>query len=192
MLSTIANRDPINRITSSWPWSGNQPGMAMTPFSGGGALTDPFNQFGALSMLPNVQNSGAFRLLRQLGISELVSCDIVESPTDYHIVAELPGVPSDCCQISLDGNVLTISADRKSVFEEDDWMYHKRERVTGRVERAFELPIDAVLEKGNAKFLNGVLTVSFPKTGTPQGQGNRREIPITGGEPSGSTGRKKK
>jgi len=170
------NRDPLSRIVSRAPALGRWDQQQLDPFN---------SSFSSLAMAP-MQSSGAFRLLRQLGISELLSCDIAESPTEYHISAELPGCSLKDVQISVEGNVISVQADRRSTYCEDDMLYHTREMVSGRVSRSFELPQDAVLDKVDARFVNGILQVSVPKAlTTPPSQGNRRTVQITEGTDEG-------
>lgn len=181
MIAPFSSRDPLSRIVSRAPALGGWDQQQL----------DPFNFNSSFSSLAPMQSSGAFRLFRQLGISELLSCDIAESPTSFVLAAELPGCSLKDVQISIEGNVLSIQADRRSTYCEDDMLYHTREMVSGRVSRSFELPQDAVLDKVDARFVNGILHVTVPKAlTTPPSQGNRRTVQITeGADDSSQQGR---
>lgn len=137
---------------------------------------EPVSPFSPLSMLPMMQDP--FRMFRQLGMSELMSCDVVESPKEYRIVAELPGVPEEQCQINLDGSILSIRAERRTDSPRDDDLYHRRECLSGRVERSFDIPHDAISDKIAAQFNHGVLTVTIPRNQTAISQ-NKRKVPIS-------------
>jgi HSP20 family protein len=89
--------------------------------------------------------------------------DIQETDDAYHIHAELPGLTKDDIQITLENNVLRLSGERK--FEKDvkQENYHRIERTYGTFTRSFALPTQVSPEKVEAKFENGVLSLTVPK-----------------------------
>ena len=121
----------------------------------------------------------------------ILSCDLIESSTDYHIHADLPGVVQGDIDISIDNKRLLIKAERRVVHEIDTDLVrmsiyissitvvdivkqvHRCERNFGKVERWFQLPSDCNTLNATAKFEHGVLCVSFPKTGAVGG-GSRK------------------
>lgn len=90
--------------------------------------------------------------------------DIQETDNGYRLQAELPGLTKDDIQITLENNVLRLSGERK--FEKDvkKENYHRIERSYGRFSRSFALPQQVDSEKVEAKFENGVLTLTVPKS----------------------------
>ena len=104
--------------------------------------------------------------------------DTAETDTAYEVTAELPGVDEKDIKISLEGNMLAISGEKKAEREEKKKDYVMTERSYGSFKRAFTLPENVDAEKIAAKFEKGVLKVTLPKaTPTPSKQ---REIPIKG------------
>lgn len=98
--------------------------------------------------------------------SPILSADLIESDTDYHVHADLPGVED--LNIEIVGRNLIIKAERKVVHEADVDLVHSTERSYGKVQRQIMLPMNADIDRAVSKFTNGVLTVSFPKkTVTP-------------------------
>jgi HSP20 family protein len=89
--------------------------------------------------------------------------DIQETDDAYRIHAELPGLTREDIQITLENNVLRLSGERK--FEKDATKenYHRIERTYGTFTRSFALPTQVSPEKVEAKFDNGVLSVTVPK-----------------------------
>ena len=67
-------------------------------------------------------------------------------------------------QVSLSGNTLVIKGEKRQEREEKEKGYHLSERIYGEFQRSFLLPESADGEKVEAKFANGVLTVTVPKT----------------------------
>jgi HSP20 family protein len=76
------------------------------------------------------------------------------------IRAELPGVRPEDVDISLHGNVLSISGERKAEHEEERGGYYIRERSYGSFSRSFTLPQGTDESKIRARFENGVLEVT--------------------------------
>ena len=72
--------------------------------------------------------------------------------------ADLPGVDPKEVDISLEGNVLTVSGERKAEHEDADY----REVSYGRFERRIRVPNGTDAEKITAKYTNGVLEVTVP------------------------------
>ncbi|MCE5343511.1 MAG: Hsp20/alpha crystallin family protein [Eubacteriales bacterium] len=88
--------------------------------------------------------------------------DVREDEKAYELEAELPGVPKDKLNVSIDEGMLTISADLNEEKKEEKGSYLYSERRSGHVERRFNLEgIDA--ENIKADYRNGVLLVTVPK-----------------------------
>lgn len=89
--------------------------------------------------------------------------DIVEEGDGLGISLELPGLKPEDVKITLENFVLTVKGEKKQVVEEKGTVY-RYERSYGSFERSFTLPNTVDTDKVNAKFENGVLTVSIPKS----------------------------
>ena len=96
-----------------------------------------------------------------------------DSKECYEINLELPGVVEEDVDVSLEGDMLVISGEKKSEREETDKNYYFSERRYGKFYRTFRLPADSIKDKIDAHFSDGVLKVTIPKNGT-EGNGKRR------------------
>lgn len=85
--------------------------------------------------------------------------DISETPNEYLIKAELPGLKKEEIKITLNNGVLTLSGERKSEKDVKEEKYHRVERTYGAFTRSFSLPEDAVAERVSAECKDGVVTV---------------------------------
>lgn len=101
-------------------------------------------------------------------------CDVFEDKETVKIVAELPGVKPEDVKISIENQVLTIRGEKKQVAEEQTERVHRYERTYGLFERSFALPRLVNADKIEAKYDNGILTVTLPKAE----HARRREIPV--------------
>jgi len=95
--------------------------------------------------------------------------DMLETPDSYVINMELPGVGKDNIRIEVRGRRLTIAGERPESAGELA-AYHTVERAHGAFERSFELPGDADVEDAEAKYVDGVLTIAFPKATEDRGR----------------------
>ena len=79
--------------------------------------------------------------------------------------------------ISVTGNRLTISGERKAEETREDESYYMFERAHGAFSRTFNLPDDVRAEQVQAELRNGVLFLTLPKK--PEAQPKR--IPVKSG-----------
>ena len=97
--------------------------------------------------------------------------DISESDKEFQVTAELPGMDEKNLDISLANSVLTLKGEKKEDKRKD---YYRMERSYGMFRRTIPEGVD--LEKVEAFFRKGVLTVTLPKT--VEAQKERKKIPI--------------
>ena len=100
--------------------------------------------------------------------------DIYEQGDDVHIDVELPGVKPEEIKVNVEGDVLTISGERKRQDVAKKEGYQRVERTYGTFTRAFSLGQDVDPESVDAKFDNGVLKLSLRKRAASK----RREIAV--------------
>src|ERR1700722_13680645 len=91
--------------------------------------------------------------------------EVSETDKEIQISAELPGLERKDIDISLDGNVLTIRAERKAETEAEqkDKNVHVSERSYGVFYRAIELPTSIDASTVQATMSNGVLKIVISK-----------------------------
>jgi len=94
-----------------------------------------------------------------------IKMDVKEADKEFTLIAEIPGVSKSDIHVSIDGNVVTLSAEIKQVDSQtkDDERVLRCERYFGSVSRSVALPADLDQSKATAKYENGVLTLVLPK-----------------------------
>ena len=92
------------------------------------------------------------------------SCNVSETPEEYRIEAELPGVKQDDLQVQVENRVLTLRGERREKKEEKGEKYHRVESSYGSFTRSFTLPEDADEDKVFADYKDGLLTVRVIRT----------------------------
>jgi HSP20 family protein len=89
--------------------------------------------------------------------------DLVETEDHFVLRADLPGMSHDDLSIELEGDVLTISGERKTEQEDRQEGYVRVERSFGRFSRSLTLPEGVAADGIQAEFRDGVLEVRVPK-----------------------------
>lgn len=91
--------------------------------------------------------------------------NISEDSDYFYVRSELPGIKADDLDISVTGDSLSISGERKIPDESAQAKYHRREREAGKFSRVVTLPSRIEPGKVEASSTDGVLTVKLPKAG---------------------------
>lgn len=89
--------------------------------------------------------------------------DVSETDREIRVCAELPGVSDDDVEVSLQDDVLTIRGEKKFERRDESERHHLVERSYGTFQRSIRLPGPVDADKVEARFDNGVLTVTLPK-----------------------------
>ncbi|RPE81510.1 Hsp20/alpha crystallin family protein [Vulcaniibacterium tengchongense] len=89
--------------------------------------------------------------------------DILEEPSRFVILADLPGVDPQDVEVLMDKGILSIKGERKSELNEQRDRYTRVERRYGSFHRRFALPDSADPDGITASGRHGVLEISIPK-----------------------------
>jgi len=112
--------------------------------------------------------------------------DVVETEGEYVVTAEMPGLTERDVNITMEGQVLTITGQKASEMTKNgDQEADKaksgrvvlyRERRSRNFVRTFQLPKGINVEGITAEMANGILTVTVPRKDLAP---NGRTIPVT-------------
>ena len=95
--------------------------------------------------------------------------DVKENAESYAVTAELPGVSKEDINVNIDGQAVSISAERKQEKEvKDGERVLRTERYFGKVSRTFQLGQEVDESRASAKFTDGVLKLTLPKKAPAQ------------------------
>ena len=90
--------------------------------------------------------------------------DITERENEYLVTAEIPGIDIKDLDVTLSEGILTVKGEKKQEKEDKGENYHRVERVFGSFHRTFRLPGEVQTDKVDAKYKDGVLTLTLPKS----------------------------
>ncbi len=89
--------------------------------------------------------------------------DISETDKGFTIKADVPGVKREDVKISIEDRMLTIRGESRQEKEDKGEKMHRVERFYGSFSRSFTLPENVDIEKIDASFKDGLLTLVIPK-----------------------------
>lgn len=90
--------------------------------------------------------------------------DVYEDKDKITVKAELPGMQKEDINVSVEGNTLTISGERKHEEEHKEKETYRAERYFGRFQRNITLTQQVDANTIQANYKDGVLTVTLPKS----------------------------
>jgi HSP20 family protein len=93
------------------------------------------------------------------------------------LTAEIPGVHPDDIDISVIGETLTLTGERKAPEVNEGVRFHRQERGYGKFSRSIELPFRVNTEKVRASFDQGVLHISLPRL--PEDKPRKISVQVT-------------
>jgi HSP20 family protein len=94
--------------------------------------------------------------------------DMYEENNELVVKAELPGIRKKDLNISLEGDVLTIKAEKKEEKEVKEATHYTKERRFGQYTRYMTLPTHVDAEKISATLKKGLLEIRLPKAEGPE------------------------
>lgn len=93
---------------------------------------------------------------------EPAPADLRDRGASFVLTMDVPGVPREALDLTLTGEVLTVTGQRE-LRKQEGHSAHRQERRAYRIARSFALPQKVDPEKVTAKLEHGVLVVELPK-----------------------------
>lgn len=90
--------------------------------------------------------------------------DVYENTDNLIVTVELPGMKTEDIEISVHDGSLTVSGERKLAEKAEAAEASRTERYFGRFQRTVSLSKPVDVNKVNAIYRNGILTITLPKT----------------------------
>ena len=95
--------------------------------------------------------------------SRIPSVNITEGDKNFKIELVAPGFDKKDFKVETDNGMLTISSEKEKEDKEETDNYRRREFSYSSFRRSFQLPENSIQDKIEAKYENGVLTLTLPK-----------------------------
>ena len=157
---------------------------ALGPWSGGrsplGLARDPFGSFRREMdrLFDDFFTPTEGRTFAPSAVAESMwpRIDVEETDKAYVVTAEVPGLDEKDIELNLRENLLTISGEKREERQDQKRGAAYAERFYGQFRRTIPFDIEVDEDKVDAKFKNGVLTVSLPKSQKPEAKARRIEV----------------
>lgn len=96
-------------------------------------------------------------------LDTIPSMNIRDEKDHYELELAAPGMSKEDFNVDLDGNLLTISAEKEEKIKEKEGKYSRREYNYSSFSRSFTLPDSADAAHIDAKYTDGILRLNIPK-----------------------------
>ncbi len=107
---------------------------------------------------------------RPLGRRSMPSVNIRETDKSFELEMAAPGYNKKDFNVSIENNILTVSAERKQEEEHKEEQYTRREFGFESFSRSFNLPANTNEDDISARYEDGILRLSIAKKGSDQGK----------------------
>lgn len=91
------------------------------------------------------------------------SMNVTQDANNFYVRAEVPGIKASELSISAVKNRLSIAGKREIPNENERVSYHRKERPEGSFNRTLTLPTELDVERIDARYADGILTLKLPK-----------------------------
>lgn len=101
---------------------------------------------------------------------DVMRTDVRKTDENYEVVMDLPGFRKEDVQIYLNKGYLTVAAEKREEQKEQDeaGIYLRQERYVGSMRRTFYVGDYMTPGDVQAKYEDGVLTLTLPRKEAPQ------------------------
>lgn len=128
----------------------------------------PFKSLAGVDRFPDIDDlfRGVFPRTAWNGAENApdIRIDVFENDGAYRVKADIPGVDKKDIDVSINDNLVTISAEvRRETRQKDGDREIVTERSYGQAYRTFTLPVAVSSDAADARYENGVLTLTLPK-----------------------------
>ncbi|HMO31384.1 MAG TPA: Hsp20/alpha crystallin family protein [Lacibacter sp.] len=96
-------------------------------------------------------------------VSTVPAVNVTEADGNFKITLAAPGLQKEDFKIDVDGNLITISAEKSTQKEEKDEKFTRKEYNFTSFSRTFTLPDNVMADKIEARYENGELKLMLPK-----------------------------
>jgi HSP20 family protein len=97
------------------------------------------------------------------GARQYPRVNLAEAGENYVLEALAPGVDPATLDVTVKGDTLTISGEKKAPEGVKAEAFHRTERSAGRFARTVELPGEVDADKVKAAYVDGIIQVTLPK-----------------------------
>lgn len=123
----------------------------------------PFGDFNLRREMLRLLDAPTGETFGEVGAGVFPPLNITQDEDNFYLRAEVPGVKPSELSISALRNRVSLAGKREIQREQEVVSYHRKERPEGSFNRTVTLPTEVDAGRVEAKYAEGVLTVTLPK-----------------------------
>ena len=123
---------------------------------------DPFDALSSLQQTLDSFRSSSWLASGPSGGGSYPPMNVFRKGDDFIIITEVPGVKKSDLQVQVKGNTIRLSGSKSASYP-DKAGVHRRERLSGRFDRAMTLPVEINADGVKAECRDGILALYLPR-----------------------------
>ena len=125
-------------------------------------FADPFNALAGLQQAMEDFRASSWLTSGPSGGGSYPPMNVFRKNDDFIIIAEVPGIRKSDLTIQVKGNTLRLAGGKIVSYPEKAGL-HRRERLSGRFDRAVTLPVEIDADGVKAECRDGILALFLPR-----------------------------
>jgi HSP20 family protein len=123
---------------------------------------DPFDALSGLQQALDSFRSSSWLTSGPSGGGSYPPMNVFRKGDDFIIITEVPGIKKSDLQVQVKGNTIRLSGSKSVTYPEKAGV-HRRERLSGRFDRAMTLPVEINADGVKAECRDGILALYLPR-----------------------------
>jgi HSP20 family protein len=123
---------------------------------------DPFDALSSLQQALDTFRSSGWLTSGPSGGGSYPPVNVFRKGDDFIVITEVPGINRSNLEVQVKGNTIRL-AGTKSVNHPEKASLHRRERLSGRFDRAVTLPVEIDPDGVKAECRDGILALFLPR-----------------------------
>jgi HSP20 family protein len=123
---------------------------------------DPFDALSGLQQALDSYRSSSWLTSGPSGGGSYPPMNVFRKGDDFIIITEVPGIKKSDLQVQVKGNTIRLSGSKSVTYPEKAGV-HRRERLSGRFDRAMTLPVEINADGVKAECRDGILALYLPR-----------------------------
>jgi HSP20 family protein len=123
---------------------------------------DPFDALSGLQQALDSFRSSSWLTSGPSGGGSYPPMNVFRKGDDFIIITEVPGIKRSDLQVQVKGNTIRLSGSKSVTYPEKAGV-HRRERLSGRFDRAMTLPVEINADGVKAECRDGILALYLPR-----------------------------
>jgi HSP20 family protein len=125
-------------------------------------FADPFDELSSLQQALDTFRASGWLTSGPSGSGSYPPLNVFRKGDDFIIITELAGIKKSELDVQIKGNTIRL-AGTKSVTHPEKASLHRRERLSGRFDRAISLPVEINADTVKAEYRDGILALFLPR-----------------------------